>query len=361
MAPKTALLVSVLCLGWPALVPATTAAQARCSWQVVPPDPGSGGLLFRVNALSDSDAWTVGDDGNATLAEHWDGATWKTVPTPPPAPGYRENLEDVADLAPDDAWAVGVSFAPENGPGSTLVEHWNGSGWSVVPSPDPGFSNQLTSMDAVSSSDIWAVGFSKSGLYGSPLIEHWDGTSWSVVPGPPISGALGGVSAVSADDVWSAGYETSVHRRFRAVVIHWDGASWTEFATFANHTAANDIAALAADDAWSVGPGPSTRRLWSAHWNGSGWRQNIPEGSPSEQLYGVAMTPDSHAWAVGYTNFGSIQGVTEYWDRGAWQSVSIPVSGESQLIGVAAVPGSNAVWAVGKVFSTAAPLILHRC
>jgi len=358
MARKTALAVSILCLGLLAFPSAVAAAEAGCSWRIVPPDPRNGGFLFRVNALSDSDAWAVGNDGNATLAEHWNGATWKTVPTPPPAPGYRETLEDVADLAPDDAWAVGVSFAPDDGTGSTLVEHWDGSTWSIVASPNPGsYINQLTSMDAMSGSDIWAVGFSENGLVGSPLIEHWDGTSWSVVPGPPVTGGLGGVAAISADDIWAAGYQTYVTHE-RAVMLHWDGASWTVSATFNGKTAAHDVAAAATDDLVSVGIAPLPGLLWSAHWNGSAWKPFVPEGSPSEQLYGVAMTADGQAWAVGYTDGVSLNGVIEQWNGLGWHSVSIPVSGNSQLLGVAAVPGSNAVWAVGFA---SRPLILRRC
>jgi hypothetical protein len=67
-----------------------------------------------------------------------------------------------------------------------LVEHWDGTSWSVVSSPAPhGNNRKLLAIAAISASDIWAA--------GSAGIENWNGTSWSLV-----SSALGtGVAALS--------------------------------------------------------------------------------------------------------------------------------------------------------------------
>ena len=45
-----------------------------------------------------------------------------------------------------------------NGSG-TLTEHWNGTAWSVVASPNAGTINSLQSVAAVSANDVWAVGY----------------------------------------------------------------------------------------------------------------------------------------------------------------------------------------------------------
>jgi hypothetical protein len=68
-----------------------------------------------------------------------------------------------------------------------LVEHWDGTSWSKVSSPDPNpvhFYN-LTGIAAISASDIWAA--------GTVGIENWNGTSWSLVS---TTGSTG-VSALS--------------------------------------------------------------------------------------------------------------------------------------------------------------------
>src|SRR5436309_3023426 len=59
--------------------------------------------------------------------------------------------------------------------------------WNVVPSPNISRQNYLTGVAAVAPNDIWAVGYSSLSPYGGTertLIEHWDGTSWSIVPSP---------------------------------------------------------------------------------------------------------------------------------------------------------------------------------
>ena len=69
--------------------------------------------------------------------------------------------------------------------------------------------NELFSVAAVSASNVWAVGFSTdSTTTDHTLIEHWNGTSWSVVKSPsPGSGSdsLSGVAAISANNVWAVG------------------------------------------------------------------------------------------------------------------------------------------------------------
>src|SRR5206468_9107024 len=86
--------------------------------------------------------------------------------------------------------------------------------WEVVSSPNVGTSdNQLRGVAAVSANDVWAVGDYSNGTgHQQTLVEHWNGTAWSVVPSPNVGtghNVLNGVAAVSANDVWAVGtYET---------------------------------------------------------------------------------------------------------------------------------------------------------
>ena len=69
---------------------------------------------------------------------------------------------------------------------------------------------QFFGVAAAASNDVWAVGF-KIGPdnpdFGLQLIEHWNGTSWSVdTTGPTIEGdSLSGVTVVSSNNVWAVG------------------------------------------------------------------------------------------------------------------------------------------------------------
>jgi hypothetical protein len=128
----------------------------------------------------------VGADDNSAgrqvpLAEHWNGTAWTVVPSPSPTGGGV--LSGVAATSPADVWAVGTSCAA-NGHTSTLIERWNGTAWTRVPSPNaPGATDSfLAAVTVISAQDAWAVGNSASGLSSGLLIEHWNGKAWEIVP-----------------------------------------------------------------------------------------------------------------------------------------------------------------------------------
>jgi hypothetical protein len=156
------------------------------AWSVVAgPALGQDARLTGVAAVSANDVWAVGRIGEAALTEHWNGTSWSRVAVAPPR--GESSFHAVAATAGNDVWAVGIQGV------STLVEHWNGSAWSVVVSPNGSNTvNTLAAATVLSASDVWAVGLSTSlGVYEATVTEHWDGTSWSVVASPNVPGAFG--------------------------------------------------------------------------------------------------------------------------------------------------------------------------
>jgi hypothetical protein len=90
------------------------------------------------------------------------------VPSPEPA-NDQIYLNEVEAISANDVWAVGYyqSLAGENLP---LIIHWDGTQWIEVATPDTGTSpNFLNAVAAVSSTDVWAVGYS----YQGPVILHY--------------------------------------------------------------------------------------------------------------------------------------------------------------------------------------------
>jgi hypothetical protein len=98
--------------------------------------------------------------------------------------------------------------------GHTLIEHWNGAAWSVVPSPNVGAgSNALIAVDARSATDAWAVG-SWTDTSGDipilrPLVLHWNGVAWSRVAAPSSGTSDSWLTSVVAPagrtDAWASG------------------------------------------------------------------------------------------------------------------------------------------------------------
>lgn len=102
---------------------------------------------------------------------------------PPPVPGSDGNeLDGVACPSATDCVAVGFALVPvpDDETDETVIETWDGSTWSVVPSPDPGYSNSLSSVSCTSTTDCTAAGTSspESGQPSQTLVESWNGVAW---------------------------------------------------------------------------------------------------------------------------------------------------------------------------------------
>jgi hypothetical protein len=116
-------------------------------------------------------------------------------------------LYRVEAIAADDVWAVGSSSG--DGPGTALIEHWDGSSWEIVQAP--GAASALISVAAAADDDVWSVGYGDGGA----LIARWDGKAWDAVDGAPEQGALEGVATVPGGQVWAVGEDGKAPLRVR--------------------------------------------------------------------------------------------------------------------------------------------------
>ena len=180
----------------------------------------------------------------------------------------QNHLLGVKTLGAGNAWAVGSHNVPGSWAFSTLTMRWNGQAWSVVPSPDTAsFENHLLAIDGVSPDDLWAVGHTRNGDYSvsAPLILHWDGSAWSVVPSPTANdGTLEGVVALASDDVWAVGSMFSTALLWHVpFALHWDGRSWSSVAVPSPTPQGGrlfGVAALSPAKVYAVGQAPASRR-----------------------------------------------------------------------------------------------------
>ncbi|HEX9988655.1 MAG TPA: hypothetical protein VGE45_09285 [Chloroflexia bacterium] len=277
-------------------------------WAIVPsPNVGTeSSYLFKVSAVSASDIWAIGTHNGRTLALHWDGAQWSIVSTP--NPGTNENyLLDVKAVSANDVWAVGYFRSGSPYPFQMFIAHWDGKSWSQVPSPNTGFfSNVLTSVDAISANDIWAVGYSMAqnapASQTQTLTIHWNGSSWSVVPSGSFN-QLNSVSAVSSNDVWAVG-----SNELYDITMHWNGSFWSEVPSPEpgnNSINLNDVEAISSNDVWAVGYYESLAVGGTVplmiHWDGTQWNQVERDwGTAPDFLTAVDAVSSTDVWAAGY-------------------------------------------------------------
>jgi hypothetical protein len=153
------------------------------------------------------------------------------VPSPNVGP-FLNWFVSMSATSANDIWAVGQhqSVFGTNQVYQTSVIHWDGSLWSVVPSPNLSqLNNYLFEVVGIAANDAWAVGFWDTGTELKTMTQHWDGTAWTVIPSPSGAGGyiseLTAVAVVSPTDVWAAGqafdgffnFETLVERYSCAV------------------------------------------------------------------------------------------------------------------------------------------------
>jgi hypothetical protein len=336
------------------------AAQAQAApWTVVPSANANTGnnVLAAVTSVVASDVWAVGNLTTATgatqaLTEHWDGTAWSLVPSPSV---LESSLLGTAGVSATDVWAVG-SFLTSGSVEQALFEHWNGRKWVQAKSPATPAGTVMRGVAAVSASDIWAVGSSLNATSVSQtLIEQFNGRKWSVVPSPDAStqnNRLDAVTAVAANDVWAVGTAQTASGVFQTLTEHWDGAAWSIVASPAGTQAELDTAAaVSSNDVWAAGHSGSATLI--EHWNGTSWAV-VPSPSPGplfNVLNGIAVVAANDIWAVGSSQNSSGISATliEQWNGTSWSVVTSPSPGSAaSLSGAAANPVSGQAWAVGN-------------
>ncbi|MHB8595453.1 MAG: CHAP domain-containing protein [Ktedonobacteraceae bacterium] len=328
-----------------------------------PPPSFVDAQLNGVATVSANDIWAVGYYINSTgssytLIEQWNGASWNVIPSP--NPGILSNVfNSVVAFSASDIWAVGY-YSDSIGYTDTLTEQWNGTTWNVVPSSNAGEGlNQLNSVTAVSSNDIWAVGYDGV-LNGNTYIltEQWNGSVWNVVPSSDSGNylnQLNGVTAVSATDIWAVGYYTDSNKYTYTLIEQWNGSLWNVIPSpdpnvYGNQL--NGVTVVSANNIWAVGYGSNSSGYPSLieQWNGTTWNV-VPSPDPNvygNQLNSVTVVSADNIWAVGYDDNPSNQTFIEQWNGSVWNIVPSPNPNEynNQLNGVTAI-SANDVWAVG--------------
>ena len=319
------------------LTPTATATCMLPGWTSYPnPAPAGDSVLNGVTALAPNDLWAVGaytatgTFSATTLTVHSNGTSWTYIPSANP-PSSKAVLQGVAGVASNDVWAVGYTGSLQ-----TLTEHWNGTAWSIVPSPNPTLGpNRLFAVTAIASNNVWAVGWTGNTDFPHDyaLIEHWDGSSWSLSPNPGSSTTgtpLYGVAATGANDVWAVGGNYPELPAYgRAYIEHWDGSAWSTVsnpADFASSLYA--VTAVATNNVWAVGY--SGGQTLIEHWDGSAW-SIVPGPNPGatiNRLHGVSARAANDVWAVGETNqaSGGVKTFALHWDGSSWTQVATPDS-----------------------------------
>ncbi len=194
------------------------------TWSVVPsPNPGgikSHYILKGVSCVSPSWCQAVGDWGlqsDRTLIESWNGSTWSILPKPNKRRTPNQ-LNGVSCISPTSCTAVGYAGSKRE---QTFVESWNGAKWSVTHhSHNEGVQNNaLNGVSCVSATSCEAVGQYSTRKATLTLVDSWNGTTWTITPSPNNGNGndLNGVACVSATSCQATG-EYGPVQSFRTLI-----------------------------------------------------------------------------------------------------------------------------------------------
>lgn len=251
-------------------------------------------------------------------------------------------LYGVEVVAPNDVWAVGAANEGDaSGNYRTLIQHWDGTAWTIVPSPNSpgGGRHYLRSVSAVSADDIWAVGYIEAGS-NKPLALHYNGQAWSLVDLPNATDVqLFGVVAKASNDVWAVGRKNLANNSTRT--YHWNGSAWTE--DLSGRFGGNNqysyygysfyaVSATGPNDVWAVGTAFGSDhylKTLTAHYDGARWTLvSSPNPGVDNTLRGVVAIAPNDVWAVGhYWNYDRQHSLTMRWNGVAWTVVAAPDPG----------------------------------
>jgi hypothetical protein len=359
--------VPVLWIGvWVLLAASVPAGATTLTWSVVPsPNPGSGyNILNGVSCVSPAVCTAVGYDRAGTpfhtVVESWNGAKWSVVRSPSPAGSVFMDLTGVSCVSAAACIAVGY-YETSTGTEKSLIESWNGTSWSVAPSPHPASSvDNLNGVSCVSVNACTAVGYHY--LLGSgiieTLVESWNGTRWTVAPSPnPASAAnvLDGVSCVSAVVCTAVGFDYETPNAQRTLVESWNGTAWSAVPS-PNRPSSNALdgvscaSATACTAVGSHGDRRSTRSLIES-WDGVTWSlvTSPNPGIDYDYLYGVSCPTAAACTAVGkYNNPGTELTLVESWNGTKWTVTHSPSPGTVDMLNGVSCPSAATCTAVGS-------------
>jgi hypothetical protein len=362
-------LLFIIALDFGLLLPARVKTYAAPSqtgscgtWNLVS-SPNRGGLSVLEAVVADtSNVWAVGYSSDSsfkntyTLTEHWNGTSWSIISSPNTHSGINLLLGVARIPKATQVWAVGYS-EDIFGNDYALIEYWNGTSWSISPGPRVKGSSVLSSVTALSASNVWAVG-SATQSDGSELtlIEQWNGTSWKIISSPNVTKgssslySVGGVPGTS--QLWAVGSRSS--GPLRKLARQWNGTSRKIVSSphgMPDYRFPYGVRGVpGASQMRAAGNSSSSHQTLAEQWNGTSWKiVSSPNAGSDDYLYGLGIASSHTIWSVGnYYNGSLYQPLVELWNGTGWSVDHAPSpASNASLLGVAVVSVSNA-WAVGS-------------
>jgi hypothetical protein len=335
------------------------------------------GQLTGVTCVSSTNCFAVGffsvsgSGLDKTLIERWNGVRWSVVTSPNPAGAKLSRLFGVACQSSSSCFAVGNQYVTTSRSGTTLIERWNGTAWSIVTGPDPdaGWVDPELNGISCTASTCLAVGLESitSSVCCKTFAQRWDGNTWSTVATPNLAGSsysrLDGASCTNTLVCVAVG--TSTNNRSKTLVERWNGTSGSVVASpshpvlgvgdaLVSVSCPSATSCVAAGNYLLGGAGRPAPLV--EYWNGAQWsivKSPVPNGSYAE-LNGISCTTSTNCIAAGddrsdtappYAPGGKT--LIEHWNGTAWSIIASPNAGTPSSLAAVTCANATTCFAAG--------------
>ena len=344
------------------------------------------GQLTGIACPGATSCFAVGSDSPSggpdyvSLVERWNGSMWAVTPSPDPKSAFQTLQSSIACPTSTKCLAVG-EWTTSAGPWTTYAGSWNGKSWvpDKIPNPSSSTQSDLLGVACASATSCFAVGSyvlsSGPNLGYHSLIEHWNGTRWSIVPSPTPTGSTGelwlyGIACPGSTSCVAVGTYSNAAQVSKTLVERWDGSTWHLVTSpnppegpNNNDVQLNAVACASTTSCNAVGSYlfPHSKTLIE-HWNGTEWSivpsPDVP-GAYDDLLHGIACVGAATCDAVGWsaTASGTWTTLVERWDGAQWSIVpspNVPGGNASSLDAIACPSPVAACHAVGAANSSEA-------
>jgi hypothetical protein len=296
------------------------ATSTNGPWTIVPSVNASAtgySQLNRVDATSTGNVWAIGYDTQAgSLVERYNGSSWARMTAP-----AGISLRGLDVVSPTEVWVAGYA-----GSAATVAQWRNGTWTTRYTQASTG--RHLTVFEAIAvdpAGQVWAVGWDRDynapGRPVSSLVVHFDGTGWTrePTPNPADRNTLMDVVAPAGGEVLAVGVAQDVSGGGitpRSLMLRRQGGTWSSLAVPKGEAGSQDqllsVGAVSADGVWAVGyynsPSSGLYEPLLVHWTRNAGTGSLSTSQPSPALTvsalasGVGASPAGNLWAVGYTS-----------------------------------------------------------
>ena len=349
----------------------------KWSIQATPSPAGSTGSEFLAVSCSAAAACTAvgattisaragrsasgGSSQTVSLAERWNGTSWRVQATPNPGRSVGTGLAAVSCSAVTACTAAG-SYDTTSHLARATAAAWGGRSWHRQATPSPAgasISSGLIGLSCASARACTAAGFSTDRTGNSTaLTERWDGTRWRIqrspLPAGAVSATLNGVSCSAPRTCTAVGQYFTAGQRELALAGRWSGGQWRLQAfprppATAQGSELSGVSCPAAGTCFATGWyfTKSGTAAFTAAWNGIRWQVHpAPGPAHTGHLMGVSCSAPRACVAVG--DHGTV-----VWNGTSWRYVAVaaPAGSEALALNGVSCTSASACAAVGSYFS----------